>query len=204
MAMHPQDLQLAKAVAQGDRVAFARFYDLYFPRLYRFLLRATGSDHGLAEELTQAALVIALEALPRYRGEASLLTWLCTIARHEYVREQRRQQRQQSPVADEEEADQVVQLPPSGSVPTEPMRSLAEANLCADVHGVLDQLSPVHAECLELKYMLGFSMQEIALRLGRTEKAVEGLLSRARAEFRAMFALRQPEGGLDWGTVDDR
>lgn len=198
MAMHPQDLQLAKAVAHGDSRAFASFFDLYFPRLYRFLLRLCNGDAALAEELTQAALVIALEALPTYRGEASLLTWLCTIARNEHTRERRRLQRlQPSPETIEEEEQalaSVDRLRPSD----EPPHALAEAQQSARVHAVLDALSPVHAECLELKYVLGFSMQEIAHRLGRTEKAVEGLLSRARGEFRALFAMHQSEPDTDW------
>ncbi|WP_395789199.1 RNA polymerase sigma factor [Aquimonas sp.] len=200
--MHPQDLQLAKAVAQGDSSAFACFFDLYFPRLYRFLLRTCDADRILAEELTQAALVVALEALPKYRGEASLLTWLCTIARNELAREHRRLQRLQPPLEDTEMPGCDLPSSLSPGAPHEPMRTLAEAELSAGVHAVLDQLLPVHAECLELKYVLGFSVQEIAERLGRTEKAVEGLLSRARAEFRALFVLHRPEPDIEWSAAD--
>jgi RNA polymerase sigma-70 factor (ECF subfamily) len=201
--MHPQDLQLAKAVAHGDSHAFARFFDLYFPRLYRFLLRLCNGDAALAEELTQAALVIALEALPTYRGEASLLTWLCTIGRNEQARERRRLQRLQPPPESTEAEEEMLPSAELSRASEEPSQALAEAQLSARVHAVLDALSPVHAECLELKYVLGFSMQEIAHRLGRTEKAVEGLLSRARGEFRALFAMHRPEPDTDWSGAHE-
>lgn len=203
MALHPNDLQLAKAVAKGDAQAFACFFDLYFPRLYRFLLRLCHGDAGLAEELTQAALVIALEALPTYRGEASLLSWLCTIGRNEQARERRRLQRLLPPQDEIEAVGDALLVADLTTASEEPPQALAEAQLSARVHAVLDALSPVHAECLELKYVLGFSMQEIARRLGRTEKAVEGLLSRARAEFRALFALHPTESDSDWSSAHE-
>lgn len=189
MALHPHDLQLARDVHGGSRAAFCRFFDLYFPRLYRFLLRRTGGDTGVAEEITQATLVTAIEALHQYRGEASLLTWLCTIARNELTREQRRLGRTlEMPTT----ADDATVLDAAQALMAQddtPEQAMLQAQLRADVHAILDRLLPAHAECLELKYALGFSMQEIAQHLGRTEKAVEGLLSRARSEFRSLFAM---------------
>jgi DNA-directed RNA polymerase specialized sigma24 family protein len=40
---------------------------------------------------------------------------------------------------------------------------------------------------LEWKYIDGLSVREMADRLGRTEKAVESVLFRARAAFRTLF-----------------
>ena len=48
---------------------------------------------------------------------------------------------------------------------------------------------------LEWKYADSLSVREIAERLGRTEKAIEAVLYRARASFRAAYARQQARSG---------
>jgi len=56
------------------------------------------------------------------------------------------------------------------------------------VHLTLDHLPPRYAVVLEWKYTDGLSMKEISDRMGVSAKAVESLLSRARAAFRDGFS----------------
>src|SRR5216117_2664386 len=50
----------------------------------RFLVRRMlGGDARAAEEVVQATLCRAVRKLSTFRGEAALLTWLCTFCRHE-------------------------------------------------------------------------------------------------------------------------
>ena len=52
----------------------------------------------------------------------------------------------------------------------------------------LDYLPAPYGDVLEWKYLRDMSMEEIAGRLGRSPKAVESLLTRARDAFRDSFA----------------
>ncbi|MGH8286836.1 MAG: TonB-dependent receptor domain-containing protein, partial [Steroidobacteraceae bacterium] len=70
-------------VAAGDEQGFARFFDEYYRRLYRFALARLGGDQDGADEMAQRTLCRACRKLHQYRGEASLFTWLCQICRHE-------------------------------------------------------------------------------------------------------------------------
>ena len=49
------------------------------------------------------------------------------------------------------------------------------------------QLADEDRVALEWKYLEGLSVREIAVRLGRTEKAAESILLRARRTFRKLY-----------------
>jgi len=59
-------------------------------------------------------------------------------------------------------------------------------------------LPPVYGDLLEWKYVDGLSILELAERLGRSPKAIESLLTRAREAFREVagdvFSLRATAG----------
>src|SRR5918993_4014358 len=77
------DLALAGRVLAGDEAAFEEFFERYFPRLYRFALPRLDGNEDASEEVVQRVLIRAVQALASYRGEAALLTWLCTMCRRE-------------------------------------------------------------------------------------------------------------------------
>ena len=77
------DLALARRLAAGDDSAFDTFFADYFPRVYRFARARLDGDDACAEDVTQAALIRALDKIHTYRGDAALFTWLCTLCRHE-------------------------------------------------------------------------------------------------------------------------
>jgi RNA polymerase sigma factor (sigma-70 family) len=57
----------------------------------------------------------------------------------------------------------------------------------AFVNATMAQLPPHYRQALEAKYVDGRSMRDMAAEGGGTEKAVESLLTRARAAFRESF-----------------
>ena len=61
----------------------------YFARVYRFALGLTGNE-AAAEELTQQTFFKALKSLDQFQGRSDPVTWLCSIAKHEYVNGLRR------------------------------------------------------------------------------------------------------------------
>src|SRR5689334_4663678 len=64
------------ATATGD---FDAVVHLYWPRVFRFAL-ASLRDRDAAEALTQDCFLHAFKAWKRFRGEASVQTWLMRIA----------------------------------------------------------------------------------------------------------------------------
>lgn len=70
-----------------------RIYNAHGKTVYGFLLTRTG-DPDTAEELTQETFCRALRQVSGFKGESSVSTWLCGIAKNvwlEYVKKRRRQ-----------------------------------------------------------------------------------------------------------------
>lgn len=186
--LHTEDLQQVKRLLKGDEQAFRRFFDEVFPRLHRFVLRHCG-EPAVADEISQSAMVTAMEGLHRYRGEASLLAWCFGIARLQLQRHRQLASRR-LPLEDESHLEAMIDALRLNAA-QEPDSEAEAAQLRDRVHAILDRLPGVYAEVLEGRYVLGLSVRELAEQLGRTEKATESALSRARDAFRHAFGALQ-------------
>lgn len=72
---------------------FEAVYRDYFDLVYRYALALTRDVHA-AEELTQETFFKAMQALDGFRGDCSLRTWLCGIAKNTFLSAQRRKRPQ--------------------------------------------------------------------------------------------------------------
>ena len=174
----------------GDERSFNEFFDGYFPVLYRFAMARMSQDADGAEEVAQSTLCRAISKLGTYRGEASLLTWLCTFCRHEISAFFERTRRVRRAVLLSEEVPEVAAALESLSALSEegPEDSLRRKEIARLVHLTLDRLPVRYADALEWKYIEGLPVTEIADRLALSLKAAESLLTRAREAFRDGFS----------------
>ena len=183
-----QDRALARDVASGDAAAFDAFFKEYFPRLFRFALGRVENDPALAEEVVQRTMCIVVRKMGSYRGEALLFTWLCQICRNEMsavYRQRGDRYRADIPIDDHP----AVQAALESMWPDDlrPETAQRQEEIAQFVHATLQQLPARYARVLELKYVDGDSVAEIARELDLSEKATESLLTRARKAFRDGF-----------------
>lgn len=77
---HEDEQQWIRAAQQGDRDAYAKLVDHYWPRVQRWL---HGFSHNaqLAEDLTQDTFLKAWVGLPRFAPGSNFRAWLFCIAR---------------------------------------------------------------------------------------------------------------------------
>lgn len=183
-----RDRRLARQVADGSQAAFDEFFREYFPRLFRFTLSRTDNDPDLAEEIVQRTMCIVVRKMSGYRGEALLFTWLCQICRNE-LRAVFRQRGVESAgeLAIEDHPAVQAALESMGTEDYRPETLQRRDELARFVRGTLEYLPANYAMALEMKYIAGNSVAEIAERLGIGEKAAESVLTRARAAFRDGF-----------------
>lgn len=185
------DKRLMKLMLAGDQRAFSRFFHRFFPVLYRFVLTRVPSDEDLAEEIAQQSLCKAIDHAASWRGEAQLLTWLCSICRRELAQHFRKVNRTPTQVELTEELPEVrAALESMRGDDDDPEQLVLRDEIAGLVHVALDRLPSHYAHALEWKYFEGESVREIAARLGATPKAVESMLTRARGAYReALSAL---------------
>jgi RNA polymerase sigma-70 factor (ECF subfamily) len=208
--MHEEDRKLVGLLVAGDKIAFRGFFEDYFPRLFRFILRRVNSDEEAARDIVQAALTKGSCNLQLYRGEASLFTWFCQIARNEHASYIARSARQLPALSGVValENDPMVRaglesIPADSDAQPEYVQQRDEVAVL--VHVALDYLPQRYARILELKYMEGLSVEAIAEHLGVTAVAVQSLLARSRAAFRDVCGtLNFHDFGLTRSTPIDR
>jgi RNA polymerase sigma-70 factor (ECF subfamily) len=182
------DRSLASRVAAGDQDAFDGFFREYFPRLYRFILSRVDNNPGLAEEIVQRTMCIVVRKMGSFRGEALLFTWLCQICRNEaraVYRKHKLEFQEDIPIEDHPAVQAALESVMSDDHRPESARRHEEISHFVTV--TLEHLPTNYATALEMKYIQGNSVAEIAAKLEVGEKAAESLLSRARAAFKERF-----------------
>ncbi|WP_058835115.1 RNA polymerase sigma factor [Luteimonas abyssi] len=75
-----EDVALARAAAAGDAAAYASIYQRHAPRLYAVVWRICGRHAARAEDVLQETFLKAWRALPGFRFESALGTWLQRLA----------------------------------------------------------------------------------------------------------------------------
>jgi RNA polymerase sigma-70 factor (ECF subfamily) len=187
--MGSADRTLVKRMLAGDGDAFEEFFADHFPGLYRFALMRVANDPYVADEVVQITLRTAIDRLETFRGEATLLTWLCRICRNEIADYYRRTRRRPLHVEFAEEIPEIraalEQL--SAAEPPSPEAKLRRKEIARWVRVTLDSLPARYGRALEWKYVHGMSVKEIGARLDLSPKAAESLLTRSRQAFREGF-----------------
>jgi RNA polymerase sigma-70 factor (ECF subfamily) len=73
------DGELVEQVRLGDATAFGELVERHRGAVYRAALAALGNDAD-AEDIAQEALVLAFTRIDQFRGDASVRTWMVSIA----------------------------------------------------------------------------------------------------------------------------
>jgi RNA polymerase sigma-70 factor (ECF subfamily) len=184
-ALHAEDRALVARMLEGDELALTELVERYSSALFRFSLSRLGGNRELARETVQTALTKALTRLDTYRGESSLLTWLCACCRNEILMHLRKLRTAPLQVELDDDVQPAVGSPSRRD--PDPETNLLRVETSHLVHITLDLLPPRYSQALEWKYVDQLPVDEIAVRLGLRAKAAESLLTRARKAFRAAY-----------------
>ncbi len=169
MSAHFERALLAR-IACRDEVALKALYDLYYPRLARFLLRVTRDPNTVIEIINDVFLVVWNKAA-EFRGDASVSTWILSIAYRKGARTVARTKPTEM-LHDEHLAhDDASEL----------------ASLRRDLDKALARISPEQRAVVELAYFFGYSYSEIGEILGCPENTVKTRMFHARRVLRALM-----------------
>lgn len=173
------DLELAAAVLQKDRKATAEFVALHADSLYSYIRHRLIPRLDIVDDILQDVFLAAWDNLASFRGESSLRTWLLSIARHkveDYYRKRSKDLEVPGPGAIEALEAEFVDL--------QLEERIDEHWLDERVQRTLMALPETYSLILLWRYWEKRSTRDIAAATGKTEKAVERLLARARAAFK--------------------
>jgi RNA polymerase sigma-70 factor (ECF subfamily) len=173
-----EDGKLVAAILQKDRKATAEFVARYADQIYLYIRSRLIPRLDLVDDLVQEVFLAAWENLATYRGESPLGWWLQGIARHKVENFYRACLRSPLPLEEaSREAPQVV-------MEVDIDEFLDRGRLQEKTRSVLATLPEAYRLALLWRYWEKCSAQEMAMRTGKTEKAIERLLAHAREMFR--------------------
>ena len=172
-ANRKRDATVAVRAQRGDVDAFEELYRQHAGRVYALCLRLT-ADNAKARDLTQDVFVRAWEALPQFRGDAKLTTWLHRIAVNAMLMQRRSDRRRLSRVslADDDADDADASLVGA----TAPLDVAA----AIDLERAVAALPPGVRRAFVLHDVEGYSHEEIARMTGLAAGTLRAQLHRAR------------------------
>ncbi|MEP7000013.1 MAG: sigma-70 family RNA polymerase sigma factor [bacterium] len=168
-----RDASLASRAQRGDEKAFEELYREHAGRIYALCLRLT-ADKATARDLTQDVFVRAWEALPQFRGEAKLTTWLHRIAVNALLMQRRSERRRLSRVSlADDDADDADASLSGASAPQ-------DVGTAIDLERAVAALPPGVRRAFVLHDVEGYSHEEIASMTGLAAGTLRAQLHRAR------------------------
>jgi RNA polymerase sigma-70 factor (ECF subfamily) len=185
-------IHAVEALRRRDAVAWEEFYREHLREVYGFLFRLVRNDRPAAEDLFQETWLEALDAIGQFdprRGE--LRGWLFGIARRRVALYWRRK------LATNEVVRHVEPLTLNDKGAILPENIIEQVEQAAVVQAALLALPPERRLVLTEKYVNGCSVDQIAVSTGKSPKAVESLLTRARNQLRTLLScyFSNPIGG---------
>jgi RNA polymerase sigma-70 factor, ECF subfamily len=169
-----KEAELIARAQRGDRAAFAALVRAHQDEVYTLARRLVGDPH-MAADIAQETLVRAWRALPRFRGDAKLSTWLHRITVNTaWTHRDRARRNAAVPI------DDVVERPALPG-PDDPETAGELMELRGRLRSALETLPEGQRQVVVMKDVYGWSHGEIAEAMGISVTAAKVRLHRARA-----------------------
>lgn len=171
------DKELIKRIKNKSQSAFKDLYLKYSDLLFAYISHQLDNNKEVASDIWQETWIIAVEKIIDFQYKSNVFTWLCAIAKNkisDYYRLIEKQRKLNDEIKiyfdiDNEEIE------------------LVDDRTQADVITVLANLIDEYRCLLMARYLENKSVEEISLVIGKSYKATESMLSRARNAFREKF-----------------
>ncbi len=158
---------------------FEEIYRLYAEDVYRFLLKLCRNEAN-AMDILQDTMLKAITSIDKFKGNCTMKTYLCTIARNEFLNHQKRSDNRNLPL---DEAVHAVQE-------DSPEHSILDRMQAMEIHRILHQLDEPYKEIFTLRVFAELKFSEIGSLFGKSENWARVTFFRAKAK---MIELMQEE-----------
>jgi RNA polymerase sigma-70 factor, ECF subfamily len=175
------DRDLVAAVLRRDRKAAAQLVAAHVDAIHAYVRHRVAPRTDIVDDLVQDVFLAALGNLHQFAGTSSLRAWLFGVARHKVEDHYRKRLREPDPLDDL--PDEAAGTSEAGTIE----ETIDRARALERTRRVLSELPERYAVALRWRYWEKRSVAEIASETGRSEKAAERLLARARGAFRRLW-----------------
>lgn len=173
------DRALAQLAAQGDREAFKNIVETNKQRMFT-VAKSVVNNAATAEDVVQESFIKAYRALPNFRGESRLSTWLHRITYLTAIDFSRQLSRHLKLADNPDPNEDVADMNPASKSETE----IESRQLQDSINKALLALSDFEQTVFTLRHMQNFKLKEIAIVLDRSEGTIKNILFRAIRKLR--------------------
>jgi RNA polymerase sigma factor (sigma-70 family) len=167
--------ELTSKEVAGVKIDFEDLYQRFFRDVYLFVLSMSKDPH-IAEEITQETFFKALKEIKHFRGNCSVKSWLCQIAKNLYISYTRKKKAVHSDVLEE--------MPDSSNVED----ICIQKGEALSVYKLLHCLEDPYKEVFTLRVLGDLSFKEIAEIFGKQESWARVTYHRARLKIQALIS----------------
>jgi len=171
----PDDRVLIEQAREGDGAAFRALVERYSRKVYALALDMTG-DHHEAEDISQDVFLKVFGALARFRGGATVSTWLYRLTVNACIdRRRKKAWRAMKPKGTIIDAHTRPYTPGRNAL-SHPENEVEKALLQQHIRRALDSLTPRERAVFVLRHYHALPLKEIAACLNVTEGTVKSTL----------------------------
>lgn len=150
---------------------FEEIYRLYAEDVYRFLLKLCRNE-AIAMDILQDTMLKAITSIDKFKGKCSMKTYLCTIARNEFLNHQKRSDNRNLPL------DEAVLAVREES----PEHSILDRMQAMEIHRILHQLDEPYKEIFMLRVFAELKFSDIGSLFGKSENWARVTFFRAKTK----------------------
>ena len=154
-----------------------RIYQDNFIKVYRYILSISGDPH-LAEDITQDTFFKAMQKLDSFRGDCALTTWLCRIARNQYLNQVNRQTRLQDITKQSQQNAENTAASDSADA------ELIRKEQAMEIIEAMQRLDGPYKEVFSLRTFSELSFKEIGKEFGKSDNWARVIYHRAKMKIK--------------------
>lgn len=184
------DTDLVLRIVAGDEAAFTLLMRRHNQALYR-TARSILKDDAEAEDAVQEAYLLAYKAMPGFRDDAKLSTWLVKIVVNESIARMHKRTRRAEVIHLDGETHEDIEAAEgymNEATPEEPERAVLQAEARRLLEAKIDKLPDAFRTVFVLRALEEMTVEEAAASLGIAEATVRTRYFRARALLRESLA----------------
>jgi RNA polymerase sigma-70 factor (ECF subfamily) len=189
--------ELVNRARKGEVAALEELIAIFRKPLLQYAIHYLG-DEAEAEDVTQEVLLKAVKALPSFKGESSVSTWLYRIMTNACIDLRRKSTNRKTVYffGKNSDAEETLVIDPADPLPL-PEEQYELNEMRTVIQRALARLTPEHRTTLILHDLHGFKYQEIAAITKTGLGTVKSRLFYARQEMRRMLTNVLKRGEYD-------
>ncbi len=181
------DTELVEGIKAGSEPHFNALYERYFARVYAFA-HSRMRSHSDAEEVSQETFVSILTSIDKYRGQASLLSWIFGIAKNLSNNLIRKSSGQREKLG---RVDPEHFVPQASFGRGGPEEEFTFQRYATSLRREIESVSDWQVEIFEMRHLKDMSISEISEKTHRSSDAIRSSLYRIK---KLMIEVAENEG----------